>query len=101
MKPRPEPPRESDAAAIPDRVLERIAAPMTVMHANIQLLQRRVRRGNAPDPDALLRALAKMEQASRTIIAQLREAEHRDPPKAEEHGKMTETRGHAMHDEGA
>jgi hypothetical protein len=84
-----------------DARLERIAVPLTVVHANIQLLQRRIQRGSTPDPEALLGVLAKMEKATRTMIGELRDAELRASPTAEDHGKMAGTDGHVMHDEGA
>lgn len=52
--------------------LERLAVPLTVLHANIQLLQRRIRKGEMPENDALLRVLEKLEQASRTLSGELR-----------------------------
>lgn len=51
--------------------LERIAAPLTVLHANIQLMQRRVRNGDVPDSEGLLRVLARLEKASGALTAEL------------------------------
>jgi hypothetical protein len=93
--------RDNDTRHETDARLERMAVPLTVVHANIQLLQRRVRKGAVPDPEALLGVLAKMERATRTMIGELRDAELRASPTAENHGKMTGTDGHVMHDEGA
>ena len=80
--------------------LERLAVPLTVLHANIQLLQRRIRKGKSPDPDGLLRILDKMEQASRTLCGELRELH--DTVSTQRHVRETidRNRSFAVHDQG-
>lgn len=73
MKPRRGHRNEREAPIAPGQHLERMATPLTVLHANIQLLQRRIRNGHVPDPDGLLRILARLERASRSLSGELRE----------------------------
>jgi hypothetical protein len=51
--------------------LEAIANPMSVIFGYTQLLQRRVRRGQAVGDEELLRVLGLMDQALRTMIGEL------------------------------
>lgn len=80
--------------------LERLAVPLTVLHANIQLLQRRVRKGTMPEPDALLRALDKLEGASRTLAAELRELDELVSTARPVRETIQENRSSAVHEPG-
>lgn len=100
MKPPAGPPREDDRPAVPGQRLERIATPLTVLHANIQLLQRRIRNGQVPDADGLLRVLDKLEQASRTIAGELREFSDAISTDRRDHAKMGEEQSSAVFIEG-
>lgn len=99
MKRRPEHRTNDPGVDMSDRRLERMATPLTVLHANIQLLQRRVRNGNVPDPDGLLRVLDKLEQASRTISDEIRELRAEISPGQSTHAKMEQDRSSVVHDE--
>lgn len=99
MKPRSRSQPEESGAVVPDERLERIATPLTVLHANIQLLQRRIRNGNMPDPQGLLRVLDKLEQASRTISGELRELHDAISPEGTSHAMMQGDRSSVVHDE--
>lgn len=58
-----------------------IRTPLPVIYGHVQLLQRRVRRGEVPDQKDLLRTLGYIEQAAHAIEAQLRSpSEKADPP---------------------
>lgn len=52
--------------------LNRMAIPLTVVRGYVQLLQRRIRSGRFVNNDELLRTLTLMEEATRTIQAELR-----------------------------
>ena len=52
--------------------VDRIAVPLTVAHACVQLLRRRIAGGEIDDRDGLVQALAKMEEATRSISAVFR-----------------------------
>jgi signal transduction histidine kinase len=67
----------SDGGAT-DRMLHDLGTPLAVVHGHVQLLQRRLRRGQVLHSDELLRTLSTMEQATRAITARLRE--HKDTP---------------------
>lgn len=73
MNPRPSQKAQDEPVYISASRLERMSVPLTVLHANIQLLQRRIRAGNMPEPESLLRVLEKLEQASRTMADELRQ----------------------------
>ena len=92
--------RQEQTVSVSKTRLERLAVPLTVLHANIQLLQRRIRKGNVPDPDSLLRTLDKLEQASRTIAVQLRELTEQDSTGRPVHETMGDNRSSAVQDSG-
>lgn len=73
MKPRDEfsPKGEDSNSIITPQSLESIANPMTLVHGYTQLLQRRLRRGQAIDAEELLRVLGLIEHSSRSAIASL------------------------------
>lgn len=50
-----------------------IRTPLTVVSGHVQLLQRRIRRGQPLDKDDLLRSLGHIERAAQAIEAQLRD----------------------------
>lgn len=49
-----------------------IRTPLSAIYGHVQLLQRRVHRGEVPEQADLLRTLGYIEQAARAIEAQLR-----------------------------
>ena len=100
MKPPHRPPKGHDDQAVPAQRLERLAAPLTVLHANIQLLQRRIRGGQAPDPEGLLRVLDKLEQASRTLADELRELNDAVTTERRDRAKMARNQSSAVFKEG-
>lgn len=100
MKPPTGPSRGHDDHAVPAQRLERLAAPLTVLHANIQLLQRRVRGGQAPDPERLLRVLDKLERASRTLAGELQELNKTMSTERHDRAKMARNQSSAVFKEG-
>jgi hypothetical protein len=52
-------------------VLDRIVLPLTVLHAHVQLLRRRIRQNGPDGIDDLDQVLARMEDATRTMTAEL------------------------------
>ena len=52
--------------------MNRIAAPLTVVHASLQLLRRRILRHPRSGDGDLDRALVSMEVAARTMVSELR-----------------------------
>jgi hypothetical protein len=51
--------------------IDRIIVPLTVVHAHVQLLRRRIRQNGPDGIDDLDQALAYMEDATRTMAAEL------------------------------
>jgi hypothetical protein len=51
--------------------IDRIIVPLTVVHAHVQLLRRRIRQNGPDGIDDLDQSLARMEEATRTMTAEL------------------------------
>lgn len=63
---------QEDSESQLSNMLHDIRTPLSVLHGHVQLLQRRLRQGQALDNDHLLQKLGYIEQAGRAIEAQLR-----------------------------
>ena len=65
-----------------DRVLQHdLRTPLAVICGHAQLLQRRLRRGDALDRDELLRTLGHVQLAAKAIEARLSDLDHTGQPK--------------------
>jgi hypothetical protein len=60
-----------DVIIVSGDALNRVIVPLTVVHGHVQLLRRRIQRNQAIGSDELDRALSQMEQATRTMVAEL------------------------------
>jgi len=52
--------------------LDRIVVSLTVLHAQSQLMNRRIERGQAIEGDGLRQAMARMDTAIRDLVAEVR-----------------------------
>lgn len=64
--------QEDSESQLSNKMVHDIRTPLSVLHGHVQLLQRRLRQGQALDNDHLLQKLGYIEQAGRAIEAQLR-----------------------------
>lgn len=56
---------------VSDDALDRVVAPLTVVHGRVQLLRRHFERNQAIGNDELDQALTHLEEATRTMIAEV------------------------------